>query len=51
MCFVKGFSTLIMSLTEIMKKSIGFKCKIEQDNVFSLLKEKLCSILNFMFFT
>jgi len=51
MCFVKGFSTLVMSLIEIMKKSIGFKWKIEQDNAFSLLKEKLCSTLNFIFFT
>jgi hypothetical protein len=41
--FVKDFSTLAAPpLIEIVKKSIGFKWGIEQDNAFNLLKEKLC---------
>lgn len=41
-CFVKDFSALVVSLTEIIKRSIRFKQRIKQDNAFNLLKEKLC---------
>jgi hypothetical protein len=41
--FAKDFCTLATHLTKIVKKSFGFKWKIEQDNAFNLLKEKLCS--------
>jgi len=41
--FAKDFCTLATDLTKIVKKSFGFKWKIEQDNAFNLLKEKLCS--------
>jgi len=41
--FVKDFSTLIVSLTKIIKKSIGFKWGRKQENGFNLLKEKLIS--------
>jgi hypothetical protein len=40
--FIKDFSTLVAPVTKIVKKSIGFKLGIEQDNAFNLLKEKLC---------
>jgi len=43
--FVKEFSTIVVPLTEIMKKSIGFKWNDEQDKAFNLLKDKLCSHL------
>jgi hypothetical protein len=41
--FVKDFSTSVAPLTEIVKKSIGFKWNDEQDRAFNLLKDKLCS--------
>ena len=41
--FVKDFSTIVAPLTEIVKKSIGFKWNDEQGKVFNLLKDKLCS--------
>jgi hypothetical protein len=41
--FVKDFSTIASSLTEIVKKAVGFKWKEEQENAFSLLKSKLIS--------
>jgi hypothetical protein len=41
--FVKDFSTIAAPLTEIVKKSIGFKWNDEQDEAFNLLKDKLCS--------
>jgi len=40
--FVKDFSTIAAPLTEIMKKSVGFKWNDEQDTAFNLLKDKLC---------
>ena len=40
--FIKDFSTLVAPVTKIIKKSVGFKLGIEQDNAFNLLKEKLC---------
>jgi hypothetical protein len=40
--FVKDFSTIAAPLTEIMKKSVGFKWNDEQDKAFNLLKDKLC---------
>jgi hypothetical protein len=42
--FVKDFSTIAAPLTEIMKKSVGFKWNDEQDEAFNLLKDKLCSV-------
>jgi hypothetical protein len=41
--FVKEFSTIVVPLIEIVKKSIGFKWNNEQDKAFNLLKDKLCS--------
>ena len=43
--FVKDFSTIAAPLTEIVKKSVGFKWNDEQDKAFNLLKDKLCSAL------
>ena len=40
--FVKDFSTIVAPLTEIVKKSVGFKWNDEQDKAFNLLKDKLC---------
>ena len=40
--FVKNFSTLVAPLTEIVKKSVGFKWGSEQDRAFVEIKEKLC---------
>ena len=39
--FVKDFSSIATPLTEIVKKSVGFKWGEEQEKAFSLLKEKL----------
>ncbi|XP_028785068.1 uncharacterized protein LOC114740980 [Neltuma alba] len=41
--FVKDFSTLAAPLTEVIKKSVGFKWDKEQDVAFIRLKDKLCS--------
>jgi hypothetical protein len=41
--FVNDFSTIAAPLTEIVKKSVGFKWNDEQDKAFNLLKDKLCS--------
>jgi len=43
--FVKDFSTIATPLTEIVKKSFGFKWNDDQDKAFNLLKDKLCSAL------
>ena len=43
--FVKYFSTLATPLTEIVKKSMGFKCGSEQDHAFIEIKERLCGAL------
>jgi hypothetical protein len=40
--FVKNFSTLAAPLTEIVKKSVGFKWGSEQDRAFIEIKERLC---------
>ena len=40
--FVKDFSTLAAPLTEIVKKSMGFKWDSEQDRAFIEIKERLC---------
>jgi hypothetical protein len=40
--FVKNFSTLATPLTEIIKKSVGFKWVSEQDRAFIEIKERLC---------
>ena len=39
---MKDFSTIAALLTEIVKKSVGFKWNDEQDKAFNLLKDKLC---------
>ena len=39
--FVKDFSSIAASLTEIINKSIGFKWGEEQEKAFQLLKDKL----------
>jgi hypothetical protein len=41
--FTKDFSTIAAPLSEIVKKSVGFKWNDEQDKAFNLLKDKLCS--------
>jgi len=41
--FVKDFSTIVASLTKIVKKSVELKWNDEQDKAFNLLKDKLCS--------
>ena len=40
--FVKDFTIIAAPLTEIVKKSVGFKWNDEQDEAFNLLKDKLC---------
>jgi hypothetical protein len=40
--FVKNFSTLATPLTEIVKKSDGFKWGSEEDHAFIGIKERLC---------
>jgi hypothetical protein len=40
--FVKNFNTLAAPLTEIVKKSDGFKWGSEQDCAFLEIKERLC---------
>jgi hypothetical protein len=40
--FVKDFSTLATPLTEIVKKSMGFKWGSEQGLAFIEIKERLC---------
>jgi len=41
--FVKDFCTIVALLTEIVKKTIYFKWKIEKEKVFNLLKENFIS--------
>ncbi|GKV10998.1 hypothetical protein SLEP1_g22287 [Rubroshorea leprosula] len=41
--FIKDFSTIAAPLTEIVKKSVGFKWESEQENAFNLIKENLIS--------
>jgi len=41
--FVKDFSTIAATLTEIMKKSVRFKWNDKQDKAFNLLKDKISS--------
>ena len=40
-CFIKDFSIIAAPLTEVIKKTIGFKWGVEQENAFQLLKDKL----------
>ena len=39
--FVKDFSTLVAPLTEVIKKSVGFKWGEEQEKAFQLSMQKL----------
>ncbi|KAI5641432.1 hypothetical protein M9H77_00033 [Catharanthus roseus] len=41
--FMKNFSTLASPLTDVIKKTEGFKWETKQEQAFQLLKEKLCS--------
>ncbi|GKV07038.1 hypothetical protein SLEP1_g18849 [Rubroshorea leprosula] len=41
--FIKDFSTIAAPLTEIVKKSVGFKWESGQENAFNLIKENLIS--------
>ena len=43
--FIKDFSTIVALLTEVIKKTFGFKWRVEQDDAFQLLKDKLCTAL------
>ena len=40
-CFIKDFSTIATPLTEVIKKTVGFKWGVEQEDAFQLLKDKL----------
>ena len=40
--FVKDLSTVVAPLTEVIKKSVGFKWGEQQNNAFLDLKTKLC---------
>jgi hypothetical protein len=40
---VKDFNTTIALLTEIIKKTLGFKWENKQEKAFKLLQEKLVS--------
>ena len=42
---MKDFSIIAIPLTEIVKKTIGFKSEIKQEKVLNFLKEKLISTL------
>ena len=39
---MKDFSTIVAPLTEVIKKSVGFKWGEERNNAFLDLKNKLC---------
>src|SRR3954468_7150273 len=39
--FIKDFSSIAASLTEVIKKNVGFKWEEEQEKAFQLLKDKL----------
>ncbi|GKU99800.1 hypothetical protein SLEP1_g12592 [Rubroshorea leprosula] len=41
--FIKDFSTIASPLTEIVKRSVGFKWESGQENAFNLIKENLIS--------
>ena len=41
--FIEDFSTTAAPLTEVIKKTVGFKWGIEQDDAFQLLKDNLCT--------
>jgi len=51
--FVKDFSILVVPLTEIVKKIVGFKWDDDQEKTFNLLKERLilASLLALLDFT
>ena len=42
-CFIKDFGTIATPLTEVINKTVGFKWRVEQDDAFQLLKDKLCT--------
>ena len=39
--FVKDFSSIVVPLTEVIKKNVGFRLGEEQEKAFQLIKEKL----------
>ena len=41
--FIKDFSTMVAPLTEVIKKTCGFKWVVKQEDAFRLLKDKLCT--------
>jgi len=45
--FMKDFITLPTPLNEVVKKSIWFKYGEQQESIFALLKEKLCTCFSF----
>ena len=42
---MKDFSTIVVHLTKVIKKSMGFKQDKAQKDAFQLIKKKLCSPL------
>jgi hypothetical protein len=44
---MKDFITLPTPLNEVVKKSIWFKYGEQQESIFALLKEKLCTCFSF----
>ena len=45
---MKDFSILAAPLTEVIKKSVGFHWGKDQEEAFTLLKERLCTTLVFI---
>ncbi|PKI59322.1 hypothetical protein CRG98_020277 [Punica granatum] len=43
--FVRDFSLLAAPLTKVVKKDIGFKWGVEQEQAFNLIKKWLCIVL------
>ena len=43
MSFIKDFSTIAALLIEVIKKTVGFKWGVVQEDAFQLLKDKLCT--------
>nr|GEY26615.1 putative reverse transcriptase domain-containing protein [Tanacetum cinerariifolium] len=43
--FIEGFSKIAKSMTKLTHKAIKFDCGKKEENVFQLIKQKLCSAL------